>query len=53
MMRTIEKVYIKVFGPNREELMEPLTKIGNLFTPKLVQLTASQFRFLDKCDWGN
>lgn len=53
LIKNIPKVYIKIIGQNRDELIKPSLKIVALFTPKIVPLTPPKFRFLDKMDMGN
>ncbi len=44
---------IKARSSKREDFIEPQRVISKLFTPKLIKLEASEFRFLDKMDAGN
>jgi hypothetical protein len=53
MIRGQQKVIIKAHSPNREDFVKPLRIISNLFSPKLVKLTESEFRFLDKVKEGS
>ena len=46
------KVFIKVRGPERDQLLGPAMRINKLFSPKIVKMEESHFRFLDWVEEG-
>lgn len=51
--RNKEKVLIKARSSNRADFLEPQRCISALFSPRLIKLEYSEFRFLDRMDSGN
>lgn len=48
----LTKVFIKVRGPERDQLLGPAIRINKLFSPKMVKMDESHFRFLDWVEEG-
>lgn len=45
-------MFIKIRGPDRDNLIWPTLQLTKLFTPKLIPLPENKFRFLDRMREG-
>ena len=51
-VKSIDKVLIIAFSPNKEDFINPQRILSAMYTPKYIKLEAHEFNFLDKMSAG-